>query len=350
MTERAEILAALKADIAELETGPDEFDEVGSVFSLFQHVLALLPSSYDGDRLRGWRDLDDPAFDRFASKLKTTLEDQREYLDGIAGVLEIEGDVVADKIAARRAEIDQLLARKETVLAQGAELFAAESEIRARTARLDELTSRRTALSEMAEALAGRDLNGLASEVDALEADVRRLEADRGPMAEKAARLEADRQSLREALRGLERDMAGLKDAYGREAAELARRVPEWVETLRVRTAEREAKVEGYVGELSDAARAYQDAETRLQDHLKEIRDYTAAIDQRREVLRIHFNADREIGVRFAESLPEMREEVEGLVSRIEADLTRLDETLARMREQIEAVENEIVPLGLSEG
>ncbi len=349
MTERAEILAALKADIAELETGQDEFDEVGSVFSLFQHVLALLPSSYDIDRLRGWRDLDDPAFDRFASKLKTTLEAQREYLDGIAGVLEIEGDLVADKIAARRTEIDQLLARKETVLAQGAEVFAAESEIRAQSARLDELTSRRAALSEMAETLSGHDLDALASEVDSLEAEVRRLEADRGPLAEKTDRLKADRQSLREALRGLERDMAGLKDAYGREAAELARRIPEWVETLSARTAGREAKAEGYVEELSDAARAYEAAETRLQDHLKEIRDYTAAIDQRREILRIHFNADREIGGRFAESLPEMRDELEGLASRIDADLTRLDETLARMQEQIEAVAKEIVPLALSE-
>ena len=148
----------------------------------------------------------------------------------------------------------------------------------------------------------------------------------------------------------LERDMAGLKDAYGREAGELARRVPEWVETLRARTAEREAKVEGYVEELSDAARAYKDAETRLQDHLKQIRDYTAAVDQRREILRIHFNADRELGGRFAESLPEMREEVEGLASQIEADLARLDETLSRMREHIEAVADEIVPLALSAG
>ncbi len=83
-----------------------------------------------GEKIKGWKDGDDPSFYRFASKLKIGLELQRDYLNSISGQLILERDIVSQKIKAYQERINSLLEQEGIILEEAGSLMQKEDELK----------------------------------------------------------------------------------------------------------------------------------------------------------------------------------------------------------------------------
>jgi hypothetical protein len=91
----------------------------------------------------------------------------------------------------------------------------------------------------------------------------------------------------------------------------------------------------------------YNEIESQLQQHLRDINAYTDAIDAKTDVLRRHFRADKDLAGRFSGSSPEARQTLDSLAEAIETDLERMDRFLEEIRRRIQETADAAKPMGI---
>jgi len=115
-----DILNKMKNAIAALEgEQEDEFDTVADSMSLLNDAAAFLTLMYEPHKLRKLKNNDDPAFDRFASKLKIALKSELDYLDSISSLFiadSSDNDAISRKIISYQQEITEILEKQEKVI------------------------------------------------------------------------------------------------------------------------------------------------------------------------------------------------------------------------------------------
>lgn len=316
----------------------DEFDAVAIAFSIFQDAASLLSRMYEAPRLAQWKQADNPAFDRFASKLKNALEFQRDYLYSVSHLFEPDTDAISQKIAGCQREINALLEKQAAVCKDGERLFEKEKELKAAKDHLDQLLQRKKELEEAEKQLSAYDPERLNAEINSLEKKISELEARYHPLVEKKEKLEPKYEELARAVRNLEQGIKQLEAAYGEESLKLAREIPEWTAVIRQKTASREEKDKKYILELAEEAETYKAAETRVQEHLRQMTQFAESAAALQDVFHAHFEADRQLGGRFSKSLSREKETLSRTAESIETELREFDEMLKELHREIEKV------------
>lgn len=110
--QRDALLMRMRKAVEALQASPREkFDAVAHCMILAHDSAALLELLFGRDKLKQWMESDDPRFDRFASRLKMSLERIRGYLDSVSELFAPGGDVVREKITTAQREIEAVLER-----------------------------------------------------------------------------------------------------------------------------------------------------------------------------------------------------------------------------------------------
>ncbi len=349
MTESNEILSRMKARIEALEERDvEEFDAVALVLGLAADAASLAGSMCGKEKVEKWKADDAPVFYRFASKLKTALETQRDYVASVENALEIDVDAISVKIENLRKDLNALLDREETILKQGEEMFRMQDELIAKKRNFDALLKRKAELETARNALEGVDLEKLAEEVERKEEANKKLDEQYRPLLSRREAFDEDAGELRAAIDALSAEIARLETAYGPEAARLADSVPSWLEKIRARIAAREKKNAKLLEELAREAEELNRLESGIQDNLRRMNECREQALNLAEIDRLHFQANRRIGDRFSDSLADGMDEIEELTSKIHEDLERHDRLLKEMHARIEASRACVKPVGMA--
>ncbi len=352
MSQNREIIAKIKADIEALEgsdpdnsdmdnSNPDEFDMVDGVTAILGDAVELIRQRYDHPRLKALHDDEDPAFDRFASRMKSSLEAQQKYLSSLSELFTTDSNLVSEKLTAAQGRIDEIIKDEGLLFQQSSALFEKEEEIRSRKQQLDALLAKKTELEAIQRRLSKHDIDALSREVETIAENKRKREAELAPLQERRERLRSEYEELQEAVNNLRANIERLDDAHGTQAAEISRQLPQWIDVLRTRSDKRERKDQGYVQELEQETRRLEAVETRLQEHLQDIERYIDAAETGEEMLRAHFEANSGLGERFSHSLPQRREEIEIFRTDIAKQLRQFDNLLREMQARLEEIEAE---------
>lgn len=339
MSQHTEIIAKIKADIETLEGSDlDEFDMVDGVTAILVDAVDLIQQRYDHPRLKALQDDEDPAFDRFASRMKNSLETQQNYLSSLSELFTTEPDLVSEKLTKAQGKINKIIKDERLLFQQSSALFEKEEEIRTRKKRLDALLAKKTELEAIQKRLAKHDVNALSREVETIAENNQKTQAELVPLRERRERLQSEYETLQEAMDNLRSSMERLEDAHGTQAAEITRQLPQWIDALKARADERERKDQQYVQELEQETRRLEAVETRLQERLQDIERFIDAAETGEDILRAHFEANSGIGERFSQSLPQRREEIEIFQTDIANQLRQFDALLREMQARLEEI------------
>lgn len=348
MNRKMEIVKQIKNGIAILEReGNDEFDIVTAVFSILHETTNLMGTICDKEKIKVWKDLDDPSFYRFASKLKLGLELQRDYLNTISDQLILEGDIVSQKIAVCHEQINSLLEQERTILKEVSPLIEKENELREARRRVDMLLSKKNELEGIEKKLSGIDIKALKRQVAEKEKIRDDLENRYKPLLEKKETLQNSLTDLNEAINSISEELTRLETAYGEEARRLTENIPQWIEKIKNRQIIREEKDKEYIARLEKEAERLRETEKKLQEHLNKSNEFVSLAMTNWEIMRRHFEANKTIGSRFSKSLTDIQDNLSGITDAVEKELTNFDESLRVMQKRIQEIASEFKPIGI---
>lgn len=343
-----ELLEKIKASVTALgQRDQDDFDSLQSSLAILHAVANLLRLLYDNGKIKQWKSQDDPAFYRFASKLKVGLELQRDYLNSISDSLISDDDIVSKKIMSCQEQINSILEKEKSILKKIAPLLEKEHELNENKKRLDLLLEKQRNFEEIEQKLSGINLQDLTAEVEEKEKGKTKLEVEYQPLLEKRDSLVKEVNDFREAVQNLTRELDGLEEAYGEDAAKLAENIPKWIQTIKNRKVARKQKDKKYITDLEREAEELKKVENQLQEHIQKFKKFASLSTANDEILRVHFESNKTLGDRFSKSLPDIKYDLAQLTEAIEKQLKNFDETLMHMQKRIEEAAAEFKPIGL---
>jgi|GEM_PF-5568566 len=351
MNSKQEILERVKRYMAVMEKeNPDEFDMLTAMFAVLHETNALVGAICTNAKIKEWREKDDPSFYRFASLLKQGLEQQRDYLDSVSDQLPLEGDIVAQKIAAARERINVLsveLGKTQPILNEAETLLAQQAELSAKKALVDALVHKKTEIAALTKEYMLIDLEKLQAEVAQKEKELTDLKKKCAPLQTKQAKLQKEVDELCAAQLNLDTELARLTDAYGDKALEITGKIPCWIEQIKERRLKRQAKTAEYERELAKAAAELFETEKEIHLLLEKINQQLSAAMDAKEILTTHFEANQRISADFSGSLSGINNELLNLQAAIDRELHRFDALLSTAHRQIQTIAAACKPGGI---
>ncbi len=353
MNNKKEILERIKNSIVALEKeDQDEFDLITAVFSISHETTNLLGTMCGGEKIKGWKDGDDPSFYRFASKLKIGLELQRDYLNSISGQLILERDIVSQKITDCQVRINSLLEQEKTILKEVDSLIQKEDELKEKNKRVDALFNKKNELEDIEKKLSGIDLKKLEAKVVKLEKKKTDLENKYRPLLNQKEALQNTITELSAEMQNITGALTRFETAKGEEVQRLTENIPQWIEKIKQRRMAREGKDREYMAKLEEEAGELRETEKMIQEHLNKSKELVALAMDKREILRTHFEANKTIDHRFSRSLshmslPQMQGDLSRLTETVEKELVRFDVVLGELHKRIQEIAAEFKPVGI---
>jgi len=348
MGEKSELLNKIRVNLTALERqDKDEFDSVANSLSLLQLTVDLLTVLYDNKKIKEWKERDDPAFYRFASKLKVGLELQRDYLSTISDILVSNDDAVAQKIIACKEQINSVVEKENSILREIEPLLEKENELSSNQERLDSLLDKQRALKKIEKKLSEINLDELSAEVQEMEKAKAELEAEYQPLLDKRQILTEEVTGLRGTVQNLSGEINQLEGAFGEDVIKLAETIPKWIQQIKVRKAIREEKLSKYVAKLEKESEELKKVENQLQEHIQKINEFVSLCMTNQEIFRVHFQSNKALSNRFSKSLPDMNHELIKLNETTKKELKKFDESLSRMQRKNEEISTDFKPIHL---
>jgi len=346
MNHKQVVLKNIKNSLTILEKGnQEEFDIITAIFTILHEATSLLGVMYDLEKIKTWKHQDDPAFYRFVSKVKTGLEIQMEYLNSISDQLIFEENIVSQKIMAYQMQINTYLKDEKFIIEEVKGLIDKEAELTEAGRRIDALLAQKEELQGIANKIATINTKELEADIAKKEKKKSDFENRLKPLLDKNKDLDSSIMELSEAFRNLSAELARLETAHGEEAQKITENIPKWIAAIKKRLTAREQKNIEYMERLKKEAEELRETEIKIQEQLEKCNEFVLLAMGNAETLRIHFKANREIGGRFASSLPDMQESLSRTTSTIEKELSDFDQSLAKMQKRIEEITASFRPM-----
>ncbi len=349
MTTKRELLDSIKSYLASLERDDQEdYDSVTCALSIFKENMDLLSIIFNTEKIKTWRDLADPSYDRFTSKLKMALDKQREYMQSIKETLVVkDDDIILKKIADCQQEIDNVKYQEKSVLIAIQPLIEKEDELKLSNEKLNSLIDRKKELEGIEEKLSGVNMAKLEQEVLDLEKLMADYENKYKPLAEKLDALKKDVEETRSAMREISRKIDVLDGADSELAIRVLESIPAWIQKIKSRKSIREEKNRNYIEALETEVLELQKVESQIKENIDKINEFVSAAMTNQEIMRIHYESNKVLGGRFSKSLIDLKNDITVMAEQIEKDLNSFDDNLKQMQKRIQDVAMQYVQIGL---